>query len=219
MIAWTSAPSITAASGRVGTSQTRNSSVPNVGCGRTSHQIFLRVVDAVQFDEQLDVVLVLAPRAEMIGHAGAREAAEDRRPVRLQPGVAPHPERRAGRERQQVRQEVARRVHQVDRRLAVGHRDVDVQPEDQQRARQLLQLLDDAVVADAGREDLILPVREGMGAGGGDGEARRVRRRRSARDGCGRSRRAARRRSSQIRVPTSTIDWCSSPLDLLAERR
>ena len=39
-IACTSAPSMTATSGRVGTSQTRNSSVPNVGCGRTSHQIF-----------------------------------------------------------------------------------------------------------------------------------------------------------------------------------
>ena len=53
-IAWHSAPSMTASSGRVGTSQTRNSSVPNVGCGRTSHQIFLRVVDAVQIDEQLE---------------------------------------------------------------------------------------------------------------------------------------------------------------------
>ena len=48
---------------------------------------------------------------------------------------------------------------------------MNVQPEDEQRARELLQLLDDAVVADAGREDLILPVREGVRAGGCDGEA------------------------------------------------
>ena len=41
-----------------------------------------------------------------------------------------------------------------------GHADVHVQPEDQERSRELLQLFDDAVVADARREDLILPVRE-----------------------------------------------------------
>ena len=52
----------------------------------------------------------------------------------------------------------------------IGHGDVHVQAEDQQRPRQLLQLLDDAVVAHARGEDLILPVREGMRAGGGDGQ-------------------------------------------------
>ena len=46
-----------------------------------------------------------------------------------------------------------------------------VQAEDQQRPRQLLQLLDDAVVADAGRDDLVLPVRERMRAGRGHREA------------------------------------------------
>src|SRR6185436_14748593 len=56
----------------------------------------LRVVDAMQFDEQLDVVLVFAPRTEVIGHTGAREAAEYRRPVRLEAGVPTHPERRTG---------------------------------------------------------------------------------------------------------------------------
>ena len=69
-----------------------------------------------------------------------------------------------------MRQEVARLVHQVDRGLPVGHGDVDVQAEDQQRPRQLLQLLDDAVVADAGGEDLVLPVGERMRAGGRDRE-------------------------------------------------
>ena len=33
----------------------------------------LAVVDAVQVDQQVDVAFVLAPRAEVIGHAGARE--------------------------------------------------------------------------------------------------------------------------------------------------
>src|SRR6266849_10910450 len=41
MIACVSAAMATASSTRVETSNKRNSSVPNVGCGRTSHQIFL----------------------------------------------------------------------------------------------------------------------------------------------------------------------------------
>ena len=200
-----------AASGRVGTSQTRNSSVPNVGCGRTSHQIFLASSMQCRSIEQLDVVLVLAPRAEVIGHAGAREAAEDRRAVRLQAGVAPHPERRAGRQREQVRQEVARLVHQVDRRRPSGHGDVDVQAEDQQRPRQLLQLLDDAVVADAGRENLILPVRKRMRAGGRDRQP-------DALGGAGQLAADAEDLVAQLGDvaadlrATSTIDWCSSRL-------
>ena len=52
-----------------------------------------------------------------------------------------------------------------------GSADVHVQAEDQQRARQLLQFLDDVVVADAGRDDLVFPARERMRAGGGDREA------------------------------------------------
>ena len=63
-----------------------------------------------------------------------------------------------------MRQEVPHFVHQIDHRRPVGHADVHVQAEDQQRTRELLQLLDDAVVADARRQDLILPVRERMGA-------------------------------------------------------
>jgi hypothetical protein len=77
-----------------------------------------------------------------------------------------------------VRQEIAHLAHHVDRRLPVWHRDVDVEPEDEQRPRELLQLLDDALVARAGGEDLVLPVREGVRAGRGDREpdARRGRR-------------------------------------------
>src|SRR3984957_7946591 len=40
MIAWVSAAIATASSTFVVTSHIRNSSVPKVGCGRTSHQIF-----------------------------------------------------------------------------------------------------------------------------------------------------------------------------------
>ena len=113
---------------------------------------------------------VLAPGVELVGDAAARKAPEHRRPVRLEAGVAPLPERRAGRQREQVRQEVARLVEELDRAGPVGHGDVDVQPEDQQRARQLLQLFDDVLVALAGREDLVLPVRKRMRAGGRDAQ-------------------------------------------------
>src|ERR1700730_11398720 len=43
MMACVKAASATVSSTRVGTSNIRNSSVPNVGCGRTSHQIFFPV--------------------------------------------------------------------------------------------------------------------------------------------------------------------------------
>ncbi len=137
----------------------------------------LAVVDAVEVDQQVHVALVLAPRAEVIGDTRPREAPEDRRAIRLEAGVAPHPERRAGRQRQQVRQEVPRGVHDVDRRRLVRHGDVDVQPEDEQRARQLLQFLDDVLVPLTGRDDLIDPRRERVRAGGGHGQADAVGRR------------------------------------------
>jgi hypothetical protein len=128
------------------------------------------IINTVQLDEQLDVVLVLAPRTEVIRYAGAREAAKNGRAIRLQAGIPSHPERRAGGKRQEVRQEITGRVHDIDCRLIVGDGDVHVQPEDQKRTRQLLQLLDDTVVANAGRENLILPMREGVGTGCGNGE-------------------------------------------------
>src|ERR1043166_794837 len=68
------------------------------------------VVDAMQLDELLDALLVLGPRAKMIRDAGAGKPAEDRRAIRFQPGIAPRPERRAGGQRQQVRQKIARLV-------------------------------------------------------------------------------------------------------------
>ena len=69
-----------------------------------------------------------------------------------------------------MRQKVPRFVHQIDHRRSIRHGDVDVEAEDQQRARELLQLLDDVLVAFAGRDDLIHPARERMRAGGGDAQ-------------------------------------------------
>ena len=93
-----------------------------------------------------------------------------------------------------------------------GTADVDVQAEDQQRSRELLQLLDDVLVALAGRDDLVHPARERMRAGGGDAQP-------DALGGVGEIAPVADDlagelldRSEQILVPTSTIDWCISRL-------
>src|SRR5262245_31866973 len=70
-----------------------------------------------------------------------------------------------------MREEVSRRVHEIDGGLVVRHRYVDVQPENQERPRQLLQLFDNAVVTNTRRENLIFPVRERMRPRRRDGEA------------------------------------------------
>src|SRR6266481_712541 len=129
---------------------------------------FLTAVDAIELDEQVEEILVGAPGLKFLGHAGTREATEYRGAKRFQTGVAAHPERRAGGERKQVRKEVAHHVHHIDGGLLVGHGDVDVHAEDEQGARELLQFLDDVLVALAGGDDLIDPTGERMRAGGGD---------------------------------------------------
>src|SRR4029077_9169652 len=80
-------------------------------------------------------------------------------------------ERRAGGKREQVRKEVTHHVHHVDRGLFVGHGDVDVHAEDQKGTRELLQFLDDVLVALAGGDDLIDPTGERVRAGRGDLQA------------------------------------------------
>src|SRR5580658_4263045 len=52
-MAWVRAAMATASSTFVVTSNIRNSSVPNVGCGRTSHQIFLPLSMQFNFTSRL----------------------------------------------------------------------------------------------------------------------------------------------------------------------
>ncbi len=132
----------------------------------------LAVVDALRADEQLDVVLELVVRAELGRDPGPGEALPDDLPVRLQPGRPGEPERARGRDREQMRQEVARLVHDLDARLAVGNADVHVEAEDEQLADDVLKLLLEHLVALLVGDLLLLPVREGMRPGGGDPQAR-----------------------------------------------
>ncbi len=98
-----------------------------------------------------------------------------------------------------MRQEVAHFVHQIDHDRSIRHADVHVQAEDQQRPRELLQFLDDVVVADAGRDDLVFPAREGV----------RARRRHRQADALGRAR----------QLPPVAVDLLAQLADVGADLR
>src|SRR5215213_1112104 len=92
---------------------------------------FLPVVDAACSDQQIDVTLEIAVRVEVIRNVSTRELFEDLGAIRFESGIVAHPERRRSRKREDVRQEVSRSVHDVNRALAVSHANVYVQSEDQ----------------------------------------------------------------------------------------
>ena len=112
-----------------------------------------------------------APALVEIRNVCPREFVEDFASVGAQPRLHPHPERRVGGERQQVRQEVAGAVHQLDRGLTVFHADVHVKAENQVRARHHLQVFHDGAVAVVGIDLLFAPLREGVGAAGRQAKA------------------------------------------------
>ena len=104
---------------------------------------FFGVIDAAGLDQQLAVIFVLRKRFERVGNAGARKTLENFQPITFQPGVLPDPKRRVDRERINVRQKIARLIHHVDGRLAIGNADMNVQSENQIRAREQLHVFDD----------------------------------------------------------------------------
>ncbi len=109
---------------------------------------------------------VLAVALELLGQAGPRHAVEHADPVGFEPGILALPEGRGGRERQEMRQEVAHLVHQIDAQLVVVEPDMDVQPADDQPPRDALQIAVQHLVALARRRLLLVPEGEGMGRGG-----------------------------------------------------
>ena len=131
----------------------------------------LGVVDAVGLDEQVDEVLELGERARSV--RGCRCAGSGRRLAAeaLQARVAAEPEGGVRRQREDVRQEVAGLVHDLDRQLAVLDADVDVQAEDEVRAREQLQVLDDLVVALVGIDLLVGQSENGCVPAGDDAQA------------------------------------------------
>ena len=131
----------------------------------------LGVVDTARLHEQVDVALEGGVRSEGAGDARAGEALEDLAPDALEAAVAAEPEGRARREGEDVGEEVADLVGQGHGRVAVPDPHVDVEAEDQVGACDVLQILDDVLVAGAVGDVLLLPVAEGVGAGGDDAQA------------------------------------------------
>ena len=172
----------------------------------------LGVVDAVGLDQQVDEALVVGPAREGVGDVGARKLVEHLAAIRLEPGVEADPERRVGGQREQVRQEVAHLVHQVDapprdprcRRARAGRRSGSTAPPAACLRRP----------AGSARRDRC-PARASRRTGA-------WRRRTSSRPFSLASFTIARRRLMmsarasfmlrQTPVPTSTTDWCISAL-------
>ncbi|MNL41779.1 hypothetical protein D3C87_1642030 [compost metagenome] len=91
--------------------------------------------------------------------------------MRLEAGGAAEPEGARAADRQQVGQEVAGLVDQVDGQVLVLDAHVDVHAEDQVGAGHVLQVVDQHLVAVLVGDVLGLPVAEGVGARGHDLEA------------------------------------------------
>src|SRR6266487_5654369 len=125
---------------------------------------FLCVIDATGLDEQLAVVFVLGKALERVGNPGARKTLEHFESITFQARVLADPERRVGRERVNVREKIARLIHDVNRALPIRNADMHVQSEDEICACELLHVLDDLLIAFALSNELIAPVRKRMRA-------------------------------------------------------
>jgi hypothetical protein len=97
--------------------------------------------------------------------------AEDRRAGGLEAGGVGAPERRVGRQRQQEGDVDPHAVGDVDGLVGVVDGHVDVDPEDQLLAGDELEARDQLAVARARHHAGVLPHREGVSAGGSDGQA------------------------------------------------
>ena len=124
----------------------------------------LRVLgDRARVVEEADVLLVVGPRVERVGDATARkEAGEDLRPGRVQARVDALGERRARRQREQLRQPVAERRRHLERPVGAANPDVDVEAEGVVLPDDVAEQLVVAPVVRRVDDPLVLPVRPGM---------------------------------------------------------
>jgi len=126
--------------------------------------------------------------------------------LRLEPGATPEPEGARGGQRQQVGEEVAGLVHDVDAQLGVRDADVDVHPEDEQLADDVLHLVLEELVPLGLGDALVLPMRERVRAGRGQPKAVTGQQASRDRPGAGAAQNGASLTSEQIFVPISTTD-------------
>ena len=95
-----------------------------------SHQILLASSMTPLRTSRSTVCAILLPALEAAGQARARQLLVGGEAIALEAGVLAFRERRGGREHQQVRQEIARLVHEVDAQLVVLDADVHVHAAD-----------------------------------------------------------------------------------------
>src|SRR5437016_13201798 len=119
---------------------------------------FLGVVDATRFHEQVAVVGVLRKRFERIENANARKTFEYFQPIAFQSGVVSHPEGRVSRERVNVRQEIARLIHDVDGSFAIRNSHMHMQTEDEISPGQQLHVADNFLITLALSDELVAPM-------------------------------------------------------------
>src|SRR5450432_114412 len=123
---------------------------------------FLRVIDAVRADEELQVIIVLRKTFERVGNSCARETLEHFQSITFEARVASDPEGRVGRERVNVWQKISRLVHDVNRSLAMRNADMHMQTKNEIGPRDLLHVFDDFLVTLAFGDELIVPMRKRM---------------------------------------------------------
>src|SRR5437762_9127785 len=125
---------------------------------------FFRVIDAAGFDQELAVIFVLGKTFECVWNPSARKTLEHFESITFQAGVLADPERRVGRERVNVREKIARLIHDVNRALPIRNADVHGQTADELGPSYLLHALDNHLIPTAWRCTLIAPVRKRMRA-------------------------------------------------------
>src|SRR5579883_3548684 len=114
----------------------------------------------MRLDQQFHETVVLAIARKSIRNVRARELIEYFAAITPEPRVHTQPERRITRKRKDMRQEIARGVHEMNRRFLIFYANVHVQSEDQIGPRYHLQILDDDLIPLVRINILLAPVRE-----------------------------------------------------------
>ena len=121
------------------------------------------ILDHAGAHQRVDMALVVAPTAEFLRKAGARQAGEDRQAETVKPRVVAFPERRGHAQRQQMGQEIAKLVHQIHPQVLVLDPHVDMHAANQHAAGGGLHFLLQGHIALRRGLLLVAPQSRGMG--------------------------------------------------------
>ena len=123
------------------------------------------ILDDPGADQLPDHALIFPVTVESLGNTRSRHRVEYRQTVGFQARVLALPERRRGAQGQEVGQEVADLVHQIDAQVVVGDAHVDVHAANEQPPDRPLHVAREGVVPLLWDVVLLFPTGEGMGRG------------------------------------------------------